>query len=721
MPMTPDQAAAHRFLTELRTRISTQPLPYQHGVEARALQSMWEVFGHAREAIKENPGCEVFAARTVELLNLAVRPLTARWHRAFEEGRLNGRDGADEFRGELEQVQRTLRVFASELHEMAYGAPYVDARTPDVMADAELNSLFQSLPYGFTAHLASMDAMARAIASDEAAAVARRRAKLNVKASPGRDAIGLALSGGGIRSATFSLGVVQVLAEKGLLEEVDFLSTVSGGGYTGCFMTQQLGAGLQSSAVASPHGPDPAAIRYVRQHARYLLLDNPKQQWSMVTATFAGMLLNWTAPVSVILLLALLTQTITDTLTIGWPHVLLVCAGSGVLALLAYGWGMRWRKAKASQVTGRILGALLAITAIVGALWGLERAVPNLIGATHRHWGTVGSLGAALAAVAAAVPGIIRFIPVLKEPKIRKIVLKVALFLAGFLVPLVAILLFYVFRDLAKHDYWTMVAVAVTLSGVSIFLLNINLTGPHRMYRDGLARTFIQTSESGTPYVNLAEINPQDTAPYHLINAALNVPTSLDPALKDRGCDFFLFSKGWIGSPAVGYHRTNQWKANNAPVDLATAMAISGAAFSSYMGLGSKPTLVALLTILNVRLGFWINRPGASGSQIPGFTCLLREMVGMQMSEKEEWLNLSDGGHIENLAIYELLRRRCKFVICVDGEADPTFTFQGLMTLVRHAQIDFGVRIDPDLDDIRPDPKTGYSKCHFHVCRIHYP
>src|SRR5436190_3414119 len=100
-PLTPDQAAAHQFLTELRTRISTHPLPYQHGVEARALGSMWEVFGHARDAIKKNPGCEKFAARTTDVLNLIVRPLTAKWHRDLEVGRLNGCDGADEFRGEL--------------------------------------------------------------------------------------------------------------------------------------------------------------------------------------------------------------------------------------------------------------------------------------------------------------------------------------------------------------------------------------------------------------------------------------------------------------------------------------------------------------------------------------------------------------------------------------------------------------------------------------------
>ena len=55
---TPDQGAAHEFLSELRTRITLQPLPYQHGVEARALESLREVFDHAREAMKNHPGCE---------------------------------------------------------------------------------------------------------------------------------------------------------------------------------------------------------------------------------------------------------------------------------------------------------------------------------------------------------------------------------------------------------------------------------------------------------------------------------------------------------------------------------------------------------------------------------------------------------------------------------------------------------------------------------------
>jgi hypothetical protein len=139
------------------------------------------------------------------------------------------------------------------------------------------------------------------------------------------------------------------------------------------------------------------------------------------------------------------------------------------------------------------------------------------------------------------------------------------------------------------------------------------------------------------------------------------------------------------------------------------------------MGLESMPSLSALLTLLNVRLGFWIANPRRTAIGTPGFVCLLREMTAIGMSESRAWLNLSDGGHIENMGIYELLRRRCKFIVCVDGEADPRSIFEGQMTLVRHAQIDFGVRIEPRLDEIRIDPTSKYSRTHSQLFRIYYP
>ena len=730
---TPDQAAAHQLLTELRTRISTQPLPYQHGVEATALKSMFDVFAQARDAIAKNPGCEKFAARTTEVLNLIIRPLTAKWHRAFEEGRLNGRDGADEFRGELQGVQKELREFAKELHMIAYGAFHADELTPDVMGKADMEALFSPLAYGFSPHVEVPGGVVENIRKDEADAVeARRAASFPGDGNPSRpaaglDAIGLALSGGGIRSAAFSMGVVQVLAEREFLKEVDFLSTVSGGGYTGSFLTQRLGRGEPHTTVAAPHGPDPEPVRYVRQRAKFFSAHNLKEKWAMVSATLAGMLLNLCVPLCVIATLAL-GVTLAGNCFAGVPSAALaVSAILCVLAMIGYGIGMRLDK-ETSQATGRIFGTLLAFAAVMAVVSVLDPLFRELPGKIISGWSKRGTIGLSMAAVSAAIvaaaPAMIRFLPVLKDPKVRRCVLKVLLRAAGLLVPLIAVLLFYIFLFIGRPPEGTawLAGIAAGLALVSLLVVDINLTAPHRMFRDALARTFIQKTEDGTPDVALSQINAGGTAPYHLINAALNVPSSETPGLKDRGCDFFMFSKQWMGSPSAGYARTEHWKANGKEVDLATAMAVSGAAFSSHMGLGSMPTLTALLTMMNVRMGFWIRRPGADVfGNTPGFMCLLRETFSVGMSEKEAWLNLSDGGHIENMAAYELLRRRCKFIICVDGESDPGFTFEGLMTLVRHAQIDFGITIAPVLADLRPDPATRYGKTHFHLCRIHYP
>ena len=178
---------------------------------------------------------------------------------------------------------------------------------------------------------------------------------------------------------------------------------------------------------------------------------------------------------------------------------------------------------------------------------------------------------------------------------------------------------------------WALLVVLAAVFGiVALFLLVINLTAPHRLYRDQLARTFVYDNEIETAPVPLMDINPTSFAPYHLINATVNLPSSTSIALRERKSDFFLFSKHWCGAPSLDYHPTEKWQANRAPIDLATAMAVSGAAVSSYMGLGSMPTLAALLTFLNVRLGYWICRPGKQGLfKRPGFLCLLREMIGV--------------------------------------------------------------------------------------------
>jgi hypothetical protein len=718
---TPDQAAAHEFLCELRTRITTQPLPYQYGVEARALESLWEVFGHARAAMKKHPGCKRFADTVTRTLNVEVRPVTAKWHRAYTEGRLNSRDGADAFRADLAKLQATLRRLAATLHELAYGERHADAITPPAIQASEVAGVFADLPFGIDSGLLIDDMTRVAINQSEARAVDQRRTLYQVAAPRGQNAVGLALSGGGIRSATFSLGVVQVLAERGLFKDVDFLSTVSGGGYTGAFLTTRLGRRQHHSDIASPYGPDPRAIRYLRQHAKYLAAIDLKQSWSMVTATLAGMLLNWSVPILVVIVAAILAVEYRTWLPrIPWSLFVAIAGGLTGLALVAYCALVRQGRG-AALTGGSVLAGLAAITLLLSLGWLLDVGHDYLTVGRSRGWSTSVLAGG----LVAAGPAILRFMPVAKRPVVRTLTLKALLLLAGFIIPFGAIFLFYglwYFGEQSTAATVTLAMVAAVLAVVAVFLLNINLTGLHRIYRDQLARTFVQADETNDSPVNLVDLNPDGSAPYHLINTTLNAPSSTHVALRERRSDFFVFSKYWCGSPATGYYATSEWRTNNAAPDLATAMAISGAAVSPHMGLGSKPTVRALLTFLNVRLGFWIRRAWRTTAfNAPGFLCLLREMTGIGMSERNAWLNLSDGGHIENMGVYELIRRRCKYVICVDGEADPEFSFHGLITLIRHAQIDLGVRIESALSDMRADPVTGYSQTHAALCRLHYP
>ena len=71
---------------------------------------------------------------------------------------------------------------------------------------------------------------------------------------------------------------------------------------------------------------------------------------------------------------------------------------------------------------------------------------------------------------------------------------------------------------------------------------------------------------------------------------------------------------------------------------------------------------------------------------------LLAEMLNM-LDETSALIYLTDGGHIENLGLYELLKRGCETIIVVDAEADPELAFPSFLKLERYARIDLGIRI----------------------------
>lgn len=723
-PMTPDQLAAHSLLSELRTRIAVQPLPYQYGIETRALESLWEIFGLARNIMRAFPGCKDFAQITTDMLNTELRPVTAKWHRAHQAGVLDSKDGANEFRIDLNILRLKLIEFCEQLQMMAYGEICKDKITPPVVNFDDLKKCFNPIEFGIPNDILGKVHNFCDINTSEAAEIQARRKYYRINKPERTDAVGLSLSGGGIRSATFCLGVVQVLSEKKIMKDFDYLSTVSGGGYIGSFITSTLSQKEGYEAISKPYGPDTDSIRHIRQNAKYLSAANLKQRWMMVTGALAGLTLNLTTPIGMIAVVALISNyTSTLNLPSFWLCIAGFFGGASIIGIIVYGIGLRfgWGAKAGSRIVSVGAGAIsIALLTFI-----VSKGYESLGEVTSDNWQAV----TYLAALALVIPLIAKFIPIFNSLQSKNILQKYSLILAAIIVPLISIALLYILKIVGSLSQisgisWLsgqlLLTLIIAICAIISLCLNVNLTGLHKLYRDQLAKTFVENNETSDD-LPLHSVNSNHRAPYHLINTTVNLPSSKNRILRDRRGDFFIFSKHWCGSAATGYSSTGQWESNGAAVDLATAMAISGAAVSPQMGPNSVSSLSALMTLLNLRLGYWISNPKIATKKSPSFLCLFREMTGIGMNETNPWLNLSDGGHIENMGIYELLRRRCKFIVCVDGEADPRSTFEGQLTLVRHAQIDFGVRLEPRLDDIRLDPKSTLSRTHSHLLRIHYP
>ena len=147
--------------------------------------------------------------------------------------------------------------------------------------------------------------------------------------------------------------------------------------------------------------------------------------------------------------------------------------------------------------------------------------------------------------------------------------------------------------------------------------VDVNLTSIHGLYRDRLASAFLVGQdtkgdiniEDDIDLDDICHYEAGSTAPYHLINVALNLQGSKDIGIRDRMSDFFIFSKRFIGSARTGYCRSTTMEQVFPQIDVATAMAVSAAAASPNMGRGTSPFLVAFMTLLNIRLGFWLPNP----------------------------------------------------------------------------------------------------------------
>jgi hypothetical protein len=186
--------------------------------------------------------------------------------------------------------------------------------------------------------------------------------------------------------------------------------------------------------------------------------------------------------------------------------------------------------------------------------------------------------------------------------------------------------------------------------------------------------------------------------PLHVINIALNLVNTDDPTWQERKAESLTVSPMHSGSGRLGYRSSLRYGGDHG-IGLGTAVTISGAAVSPNMGYHSSKPIAFLMTLFNVRLGWWLGNPGVHGNgtfhrAYPLFsvTPLAAEALGLSDAQ-HRYVYLSDGGHFENLGLYEMVRRRCHVIVLGDAGRDPHCTFEDLGNAVRKIRIDMGVPI----------------------------
>ena len=217
--------------------------------------------------------------------------------------------------------------------------------------------------------------------------------------------------------------------------------------------------------------------------------------------------------------------------------------------------------------------------------------------------------------------------------------------------------------------------------------------------------------------------------PFPIFNTSINLTFGEDLAYQERKAASFAFTplfSGYNVGWTAGRDPRNQFNGfvdtrsyvyrEEGGVMVATACAISGAAASPNMGYHSNPAVAFLLTVFNVRLGWWMRNPRrrcipcADESKLPssprfGVLKLINELFG-QSDDTTSYVYLTDGGHFDNMGLYELIRRRCRTILVCDAEEDPHLNFEGIGSAIRKARLDFGVEITLDTTQAEPPPRA---------------
>lgn len=604
---------------------------------------------------------------------------------------------------------------------------------------------------------------------------------------------GLALSGGGIRSATFNLGVVQALAKRGLLGKIDYLSTVSGGGYIGSSLTWFLSPAIQqnysdaysktssqdndngpehqlfgTSTLDFPYGTDEPGhfISGTNSDLQNGLLDHLRRRGNFLTPgdnyTFLTLmavairtallsLMTWAPLIGLVMYSLMIVGTLNPgeipllfrvALYLGLASIVGFIIISTLLAILVSfntdrgddekNFGLRLF---ADKCANSLLNWALAL---IGLYCIASIGVDDNLGTRTLWYTMITSISgpSILAGLCIAISVVFKPDSAITTQLLLPTAAGLLIFgllLAAFQIAYAA-RLDYVFefdKNIIGWDFVFFTSVLIAL----IFCLGTNLNDISiaRFYRDRIKETFLPAAESlksGTNPSLSIEIYLKDLCkksnsshypgPYHIINSNVILADSPRPKHQRRGGDSFILSPLFCGSGSTGWQLTEEFYRGE--LTLGTAVAISGAAVNPSAGPGGRGItrnrfISFVLAVLNLRLGVWVPNPNPkirswasflSGKFLQSAWYGSKSWLGFDAyHEKAVSVQLTDGGHFENLGLYELIRRELDLIIVSDATADPCFTFADMRRALRFAETDFKVEISLDdqqkLHDLMPN------------------
>jgi hypothetical protein len=437
--------------------------------------------------------------------------------------------------------------------------------------------------------------------------------------------VGLALSGGGIRSAAFNMGLLQALQRRGVLRHVDYLSTVSGGGWIGATLQtlqREPGAPFPFAPRTRNEGHDGATVSHLRDRSSALMPSGAIGRFVVAATILRGQF----ATVLLLLPLTVLLALATKPLLFAYirarndarPLLVLRGVAPGAPSPRVAWWDLPWswftagsRWVVVASAAWMFAGVFYAVlerpppkrrrrlersfgwALVVAALAVFAELVPCAVIRAH-HWlygdasipraPDLTNLGALVASLLSLGP-LSAALPRVARP------LGIALATAVSLVVPCGVFLVVQAAMIHHRELFDATLTASAVVGLLVVLAvqDVNVMSLHSFYRDRLTRTFLLRRTPGgvmpDEEVSLTALNrPGTTAPYALVNTAINLQASDDRSLRGRNSDLFVFSPRFVGSPRTGFCPTELAEYATPGLDLGTAMAVSAAAAAPNMG-----------------------------------------------------------------------------------------------------------------------------------------